>query len=144
VLAVEQFEIALDCVGSVGGFGSARIGRVGEGDIAVFAFSPERPWRCGCEGPQHLCFCQKTVVTQRHLGEVAPQTAKIADTHDGLAADGAAHRFHGAAGRRDKIEQKAFSGIAQRIDRVIHLQRRLRQQPGSERQNPQGLFCILR
>ena len=32
----------------------------------------------------------------------------------------------------DEIEQKAFAGLAQRVDRVVHLQRRFRRQPGSE------------
>ena len=32
----------------------------------------------------------------------------------------------------DKIEQKAFAGLAQRVDGMIHLQRRFRRQPGSK------------
>ncbi len=83
-------------------------------------------------------------MAQRHFGEIAPQSAEVADTHDGLAADGATHGFHGSAGRRDQIEQKALPGIAQRIDRMIDLQRRFRRQPGSERQKPLRLCCILR
>src|ERR1700730_17475130 len=37
--------------------------------------------------------------------------------------------------RGGEVEQETFAGLAQRIDRMIHLQRRLRRQPGSEREN---------
>ena len=144
VVAVEQFEIALDRVGRAGGFGGARIGGIGEVELAVATARPQRPRRRGCEGPQHLGFFPQAVVAQRHLGEIAPQSAEVADPHDRLAADGAAHGFHRSPGRCEQVEQKAFACSAQRIDRMIHLQRRFRRQPGSERQNPQRLFCILR
>ena len=41
-----------------------------------------------------------------------------------------------------QIEQEAFAGLAQRVDRVIHLQRRLRRQPGSERENALRLMLL--
>ncbi|MGY3222946.1 hypothetical protein ACVIM5_003553 [Bradyrhizobium sp. USDA 4512] len=42
------------------------------------------------------------------------------------------HRLDGAAGRGREVEQERLALLAQRVDGVIHLQRRLGRQPGSE------------
>ena len=69
------------------------------------------------------------------LGQFPAQPGKFANPHDGLAADGATHGLDGVSMRRGQIEQEALAGLAQGVDRMIHLQRRLRRQPGSERQD---------
>src|SRR6266852_6759791 len=60
------------------------------------------------------------------------QSREFANPYNGLAADGAAHGLDGASIRACEIEQKTLAMLAQRVDRMIHLQRRLRRQPGSE------------
>jgi len=49
-----------------------------------------------------------------------------------LAADGAADRLQGTSACRGQVELEPVAMFAQRIDGVIHLQRRLRRQPGSK------------
>jgi hypothetical protein len=119
-------------VREVGAFGGAHIGRVCIAQIALDALGPHRPWRGGGEIAQQFGLFGKRPVTQIGFGELPAQSAEFANPHDGLSADGASHRFDGTAVRGGEIEQKTFAGFTQRVDRVVHLQRRLRRQPGSE------------
>ena len=41
----------------------------------------------------------------------------------------------------DEVEQKAFAGLAQRVDGMVHLQRRFRRQPGSEGEDALRRVC---
>ncbi len=141
--AVEQFEIAADRIRDAGGFGGAGIGGVGVAQAAVGALGPDRPGRGGGEAAQHLGFFQQRLVPQIGFGEFPPHAAEFANPDNGLAADGAAHRLEGVAVRRGEVEQEAFAGLAQRIDRMIHLQRRLGRQPGAERQHALRLRGVL-
>ena len=142
VAAVEQFEIAGDGVGDADGLGCPCIGGIDIAETAVAAPGPDRPRRRGGEAAQHLGLFEQRLVPEIGLGQLLAQSAEFADPHNGLAADGAAHRLDGASVRSGEVEQKALAGVAQRVDRVIHLQRRLRRQPGSERQD--ALRLVLR
>jgi hypothetical protein len=135
VVGIEQFHVAVDRLGNAAGVGGAGIGDVGEAQSACCPPGPDRPWRRGGEAAQHLGFLQQFPVAEGHFGEFAAQAGEFADPDDGLTADGAAHGFDGAAGGRGQIEQEPQSGIAQRVHGMIHLQCRLRRQPGSECQN---------
>ena len=132
LVALQQFEIAVDRIRCAPGLGRPRIGRVGVAEIALGALGPDRPGRGGGEVAQQFGLFLQRLVAQVGFGEFPPQAAEFANPHNGLAADGAAHRLDGAAGRGREVEQKSLAGLAQRIDRVIHLQRRFRRQPGSE------------
>ena len=139
--AVEQFEVAIDRIRDAGGFGRPRIGGIGVAETALGALGPDRPGRRGGETAQHFGFFQQRLVPEVGFGEFPAQSAEFANPHNGLAADGAAHGLEGVSVRGGEIEQKALAGLAQRIDRMIHLQRRLRRQPGSEGENALRLDC---
>ena len=98
--AVEQFEVALDCIRGAGGLGRPRIGGVDVAEPALGALGPDRPRRGGGEAAQHFGFFQQRLVPQVRLGQFAAQSAEFADPHDGLAADGAAHRLEWRARSR--------------------------------------------
>jgi hypothetical protein len=66
------------------------------------------------------------------FGQFLAQAGEFANPDDGLAADGAAHGLDGVSVRGREMEQKSLAMLAQRIDGMIHLQRRFRRQPGSE------------
>ena len=66
------------------------------------------------------------------FGQFLAQAGEFANPDDGLAADGAAHGLDGVSIRGREIEQKSLAMLAQRVDGMIHLQRRFRRQPGSE------------
>ena len=136
VVAVQQFDVLRHRVGDAGGFGGAGIGGVGEIEGAVGAPGPDRPGRGEGEVAQHLGLFLQRLVALGHLGEFAAQAAQFADPHDGLAADRAAHRLDAAAAGGDEMEQEAFAGFQQRVDRVVHPQRRLGRHPGSEGEHP--------
>ena len=142
VAAVEQFEIAGDGVGDAGGLGCACIGGVDIAETAIGAPGPDRPRCRGGEAAQHLGLFEQRLVPEIGLGQLLAQSAEFADPHNGLSADGAAHRLEGASVQGGEVEQKALAGLAQRVDRVIHLPRRLRRQPGSGRQD--ALRLVLR
>ena len=132
LVVFQQFEVAVDRIGDAGALGGPHIGRVGVTQIALDALGPDRPGRRGGEVAQQLGLFEQRPVAQIGFGEFPAQPAEFANPHNGLAADGAAHRFDGAAVRGREIEQKTFAGLAQRIDRMVHLQCRFRRQPGSE------------
>ena len=140
--AVEQFKVAIDRIRDADGLGRPRIGGIGVAETALGALGPDRPRRCGGETAQHLGFFQQRLVPEVGFGEFPAQPAEFANPYNGLAADGAAHGLEGVSIRGGEIEQKALAGLAQRIDRMIHPQRRFRRQPGSEGQN--ALRLILR
>ena len=135
VVAVEQFEVALGRIGDACGLGGARVGRIGIGEAAFGAFGPDRPWRGGGKAAQHFGFFQKRLVTQSGFRQFPAQATQLANPHNGLAADGAAHRLDGMSVRCCQMQHKALAGLTQRIHGVIHPQRRFRRQPGSERKN---------
>ena len=123
------------------GLGRPRIGGIGVAETALGALGPDRPRRRGGEAAQHLGFFQQRLVPEVHFGQFPAQSAEFANPHNGLAADGAAHGLDGVSIRGGEIEQKALAGLAQRVDRVIHLQRRFRRQPGSEGENALRRYC---
>ncbi|MGY4305002.1 hypothetical protein ACVIJ6_002245 [Bradyrhizobium sp. USDA 4369] len=129
---IEQFEIAADRVGDVTGVGGARIGGVDISERAIGLPRPDRPGQGGGERAQRLGLLAERLEPQLGLGELAAQARQFADAHDGLTANGAAHRLDGMAMRAGEMQQEAFAGLAQRIDRAIELQRRLRRQPAAE------------
>ena len=122
----------MDRIRDAGALGSPHIGRIGVTQIALDALGPDRPGCRGGEVAQQFGFFDKCSVTEIGFGEFPAHSAQFANPHNGLSPDGAAHRFDGAAGRGGEIEQKAFTGLAQRVDRMVHLQRRFRRQPGSK------------
>ena len=132
LVGLQQFEVAADRVGRAFGFGNADIGRVGIAKVAFGALGPDRPGCGGGKVAQQFGFFLQRLEAQVRFGEFPTQSAEFANPHNGLPADGAAHRLDGAAGRSGEVEQKSLAGFAQRIDRVIHLQRRFGRQPGSE------------
>ncbi|OIQ68217.1 hypothetical protein GALL_501960 [mine drainage metagenome] len=69
------------------------------------------------------------------LGQIPAQPGKFPNPHNGLAANGATYRLDGESIRSGQIEQETLAGLAQGVDRVIHLQRRFRRQPDSERKD---------
>ena len=89
----------------------------------------------GSETAQYLGFFQQRLVAQVDFGEFPAQSAEFANPYNGLAADGAAHGLERVSVRRREIEQKTLAGVAQRVDRMVHLQRRFRRQPGTEGQD---------
>ena len=132
LVVLQQFEAAVDRIRDAGALGGPHIGRVGVTQIALDALGPDRPGRRGGEVAQQLGLFRKRPVAEIGFGEFPAQAAEFANPHNGLPADGAAHRFDGAAVRGGEIEQKTFAGLAQRVDRMVHLQRRFRRQPGSK------------
>ena len=136
LVGFQQFEVAMDDVGDAGALGRPHIGRVGVAQIALGALGPDRPGRGGGEVAQQLGFFLQRLVAQIGFGEFAAQPAEFANPNNGLAADGAAHRLDRAAVRGREVEQKAFAGLAQRVDGMVHLQRRFRRQPGSKGEDP--------
>ena len=141
LVALQQFEVAVDGIGDALRLGRPHIGRIGVAQIALGALGPDRPGRGGGEIAQQLGFLLQRLVAQIGFGEFPAQSAEFANPHNGLAADGAAHRLDGAAVRGGEIEQKAFAGLAQRVDRMVHLQRRFRRQPGSEGEDALRRIC---
>ena len=132
VAAVEQFEVAIDRIRDAAGFGGARIGGIGVAETAVGALGPDRPGCGGGEAAQHFGFFRQRLVPQIGFRQFPAQPGEFANPYNGLAADGAPHGFDGMSVRGGEIEQKTFAGLAQRVDRMVHLQRRFRRQPGSE------------
>ncbi len=122
----------MDRVRDTIGFGRFRIGGVGVAEVALSAFGPDRPGRGGREVTQQLRFLQQGPVAKVGFRQFPAQAAEVANPHNGLAADGAAHGLDDAPVRGREIEQKTLAVLAQCIDGMIHLQRRLRRQPGSE------------
>ena len=122
----------MDRVRDAGALGGPNIGRVGVTQIALDALGPDRPGHRGGEVAQQLGLFRKRPVTEVGFGQFPAQAAEFANPHNGLPPDGAAHRLDGAAVRGREIEQKTFAGLAQRVDRMVHLQRRFRRQPGSK------------
>ena len=76
------------------------------------------------------------------FGQFLAQAGEFANPDDGLAADGAAHGLDGVSIRGREIEQKSLAMLAQRVDGVIHLQRRFRRQPGSEGKDALRLILL--
>ncbi len=142
VAAVEQFKVAIDCIRDANGLGRSRIGGIGVAETAFGVFGPDRPGRRGCETAQHLGFFEQRLVPAVGFSQLPAQSADFANPHNGLAADGAAHGLDRVSIRGREIEQKTLAGLAQCVDRMIHLQRRLRRQPGPEGKD--ALRLILR
>ncbi|MEY9592618.1 hypothetical protein ABIA06_004909 [Bradyrhizobium yuanmingense] len=69
------------------------------------------------------------------FGQITAQARELANADDGLAADGAPDRFQHMAVRGGQRQLEPVAALAQRIDRMVHQQRRFRRQPGSERQH---------
>src|SRR6202022_4211280 len=132
----------IDRIRDAHGLGRSRIGGIGVAETAFGAFGPDRPGRGGYETAQHLGFFQQRLVAEVGFGEFLAQTAEFANPYNGLAADGAAHGLDGASIRGREIEQKTLAGLAQRVDRMIHLQRWLRRQPGSEGKDALRLILL--
>ena len=132
LVVLQQFEVAVDGIGDASALGGPNIGRIGVTQIALDALGPYRPGRGGSEIAQQFGLFLQRPVAEIGFREFPAQSAEFANPHNGLAADGAAHGFDGAAVRGGEIEQKAFAGLAQGIDGMVHLQRRFRRQPGSE------------
>jgi len=108
------------------------IGGIGESQLAIRMARPDRIGRRIGEAAQRVALFCELAIAQRHFRQLAAEAGEFANPHDGLPANGAPHRLDGAAGGRREIEDKAFAGIEQRIDGVIHAQRRFRRQPGAE------------
>ena len=142
LVGFQEFEVAVDRIGDAGALGGAYIGGIGIAQIAFRAPGPDRPRGRGGKVAQQLGFFLQRLVAQVGFGEFAAQSAEFANPHNGLAANGAAHRLDGAAVRGGEIEQKTLAGLAQRIDGMVHLQRRFRRQPGSKGED--ALRRILR
>ncbi len=102
--AVEQFHVAIDRISDAGGVGRPCIGGIGVSEAALGALGPDRPGGGGGEAAQHLGFFQQRLVPQICFRQFAAQSIKFANPDNGLAADGAAHGFHGVAVRGRKIE----------------------------------------
>ena len=113
LVGLQQFEVAADRVGRALGLGRPGIGRVGVAQLAVGALGPDRPGRGGGEVAQQFGFFLQRLVAQVRFGEFAAHAAEFANPDNGLAADGAAHRLDGAAGRGGEVEQKSLAGFAQ-------------------------------
>ena len=113
VAAVEQFEVAVDRIRDAGCLGRPRIGGVGIAEAAIGALGPDRPGCRGGEAAQHLGFFEQRLVPEIGFSQFPAQSAEFANPHNGLAADGAAHRLEGASVRGGEIEQKALAGVAQ-------------------------------
>src|SRR5207237_2636657 len=109
---------------------------------AFGAFGPDRPGRGGSKAAQHLGFLQKRLVPEDGFGQFLAQAGEFANPDDGLAADGAAHGLDGVSIRGREIEQKSLAMLAQRVDGMIHLQRRFRRQPGSEGEDALRLVLL--
>ena len=122
----------MDRIRDTGGLGGLRIGRIGITKLALRVLGPDRPWHGGGEVAQQLGFLDKRPVAQVRFRQFPADAAEFANPYNGLAADGAPHGFDRASVRGRKIEQKTFAGLAQCVDRMVHLQRRFRRQPGSE------------
>ena len=95
VAAVEQFQLAADRVGGAGGLGRARVSRIGVSQAAFGRPGPDRPGRRVGEAAQHLGLLNQRLMLQVHFSELSPQSGQFAQSHHGLAADGAAHRLDG-------------------------------------------------
>ena len=132
LVGLQQFELAGDRIGRALGLGGPGIGRIGVAQLALGALGPDRPGRGGGKIAQQFGFFLQRLEAQIRFGEFPAQSAEFANPDNGLPADGAAHRLDGAAGRGGEVEQKSLARFAQAIDRVIHLQRRFRRQPGSK------------
>ena len=135
IVMVEQFEIALNRIGDRSCIGCPRIGGVGEVERAVAAACPYRQRNGGGESAKRAGFFQQLIVPDVDLGEFHPHAGQLANPDDGLPADGASHRFDGAARCGGEIELEAFTRLAQFVDGVIHRERLLGKQPASERKN---------
>ena len=120
---------------TVGGVRRLGIGAVGILQAAIDAFGPDRPGRGLREAAQHLGLLQQRPVPEIGLGQFPPHAGQFANPYNGLAADGAADGFDGVSVRRGQVKQEPFAALAQNVDRAIHLLRRRRRQPGSERQD---------
>ncbi len=146
LVGFEQFEIAVDGIRDAGALCRPHIGGIGIAQVALGAPGPDRPGCSRGEVAQQLGLLQQRPVAQVRFGQFPAQAAEFADPDDGLAADGAAHGLDRAAIRSREIEQKPFAGLPQRIDGVIHLQRRFRRQPGSKGEDALGrvLLGVLR
>ena len=146
LVVLEQFQVAIDGIREAAALGRPDIGRIGIAQIAFRALGPDRPGRRGGEVAQQLALVLQRPVAKVGFGQFPAQPAKFANPHNGLAADGAAHRLDGAAVRGGKMQQETFAGFPQRIDGMVHLKRRLRRQPGSKGQNAlrRTRLCVLR
>ena len=144
LIAFEQFEIAIDSVCGACGFGGFCIGGIGVAQLALRAFGPDRPRRDGGEVAQQLSLLQQCLVAQVRFRQFTANPAEFANPDNGLAADRAPHGLQRAPVGRRHIEQKTFAGLAERIDSMIHLQRRLGRQPRSEGKDALRLFRLRR
>ena len=69
------------------------------------------------------------------FGELALESAGVAQPQHRAAADGAAVGLDGAAGERHQLHGEAFAVGAQRIDGVLHRLRLVGLEPRAERQH---------
>ncbi len=141
VAGIEQLDAALDCVGRTAGLGRLHIGGVGIAQLALGTLDPDREGRGVGEAAQHLGFLHHRLQAEIGLRQVPAQSGQFANPDNGLTADRAARRLDGMAVRRGEVEQKALAALAQPVDRVVHLQRRFRRQPGSKGED--ALWRIL-
>ncbi len=146
LVAFEQFEVAMDRVRDTGGLGGFRIGGIGVAKVALGAFGPDRPRCRRREVAQQFGLFQQRLVAKVGFRQFPAQAAEVANPHNGLAADSPAHGLDEASIRGRQVEHETLAMLAQRIDRMIHLQCRLRRQPGSEGEDALrlGLLGFLR
>ena len=118
--AVEELEAPRDGVGCALGFDRARIGGVGEGQLARRVARPHRRRQVLDQGAQRRDFAQQALVPRQKLDQVALDAAGILQAQHGAAADGAALHFDRMAVQRGQGQRKAFAAAAQVFDRLLH------------------------
>ena len=133
VAAVEQFEVAVDRIRDAGGLGRPRIGGIGVAETALarlaqigqgaaarqsraaFRFLPAAPCAAGSFRRVPGAIRSSSQIRTMAWPPMARPMASMACPVEVV-----------------RLSRKPSPGIAQRVDGMIHLQRRFRRQPGSE------------
>ena len=128
-----QFEAAIDQIRGAEGFGRPRIGCIGVAETALARLA-EIGQGAAAAKPRSISVSSTSALCRRLVSAV-PAQPPSSRSGQWPGRDGGAHRLEGVAVGAGEVEQETFAGLAQRVDRMVHLQRRFRRQPGSERQD---------
>ena len=118
--AVEKLEAARDGVVCGLGFDGARIGGIGEGQLARGVARPDRRRQVLDQGAQRSDFAQQVLVPRQKLDQVALDAASVFQAQHGAAADGAALHFDRMGMQGGQRQRKTFAAAAQVFDRPLH------------------------
>ena len=137
-VAVEQFERAGADLDGVLGLDGARIGGVRPGEPPVDIARPDGMGDRVEHGADRAELVQEFGMAFAQSHQLQAVARHVADAHHRAAGDGAPFDLEMAPARAGDRDRKTLAAFAQPLDRLIHLLREVRRQPGAKPSTRRG------